>query len=193
MDCLKKFGDLIFGESVPKKTENVVETKQPKENIIKTVLNQDLYGFPRGTPVYITRKNWNDKPVGRVVLGWRNIEDFGKTNFAICYDINQLEYDSSNEQSYSIIIQNVKRGVSEYKPSFEPEDNGAVIKYEIENSMVIASLLNLEDATTRATTIAEALKIEGLGLPEFIDNLYIWSSLPELVHGKGVKVIVQPD
>lgn len=193
MDSLKKFGDLLFGESTPKKIENVVETKQPKECIIKTVLNQDIYGLPKGTLVYITKKNWTSGVRGRSVMGWRNFEDFGKNNFAICYDLKYLDYDQSNEQSYSIIIQNVKRGVSGYRPSFDPEDNGAIIKYEIESSVLIASFLTQEDAIARATTMADALKIERLELSEFIDNFYVWSNLPESIQGKGVKLIVQPD
>lgn len=183
MDGLKKFGDLLFCESAPKKLEDVVETKHPKECIIKTVLNQDIYGFSKGTLVYITKKNWTSGATGRSVMGWRNFEDFGKVHFACCYELKYLDYDASNEQSYSIIIQNVKRGVSGYRPSFDPENNGAIIKYEIESSVLIASFLTLADATTRATTMADALEIERLESPAFIDNFYVWSNLPEATQG----------
>jgi hypothetical protein len=193
MDGLKKFGDLIFGESTPKKTDNLDETKQLKDCIIKTVLNQDVYGLSKGTLVYITKKDWTSGATGRSVMGWKNFEDFGKGNFAICYELKYLDYDPSNDQSYSIIIQNVKRGVSGYRPSFDPEDNGAIIKYEVENTVIIASFLTSEEAITRATKMAEALEIERVEPPHFVDNLYVWSSLPEYTNGKGVKIIVQPD
>lgn len=39
MNWLKNIGDALFGEDRP---EPVVESKRPKEFIIKTVLNQDL-------------------------------------------------------------------------------------------------------------------------------------------------------
>lgn len=190
MSLLKDIGEFLFGED---RTEPVVENKRPKEFIIKTVLNQDLYGVPKGTPFYIAKKDWREDYPGRI-MGWRNIEDFGQGNRAGGYERQYLEYDPSNEQSYSIIIQNVKRGINGFKPDDDyPEDNVPIIKYEVENTVNIASFLTSEEAINRATKMAEALEIERVEPPHFVDNLYVWSSLPEYTNGTGVKIIVQPD
>lgn len=190
MNWLKNIGDALFGEDRP---EPVVESKRPKEFIIKTVLNQDLYGVPKGTPFFIAKKDWRDDYPGRI-MGWRNLEEFGQGNRAGGYEKKYLDYDVSNEPSYSIIIQNVKRGINGFEPDDDyPEDNVPIIKYEVESTVIIASFLNADEAIARSTKMAEALKIERVESPHFVDNLYVWSSLPEYSNGKGVKIIVQPD
>lgn len=64
MSWLKNIGDALFGEDKP---ETDVNNKRPKEFIIKTVLNQDLYGVPKGTPFYIAKKDWREDYPGRIM------------------------------------------------------------------------------------------------------------------------------
>lgn len=190
MSWLKNIGDALFGEDKP---ETDVNNKRPKEFIIKTVLNQDLYGVPKGTPFYISKRDWRHDAPGRI-MGWTRIEDFGQGNLAGGYEKKYLEYDPSNEPSYTIIVQNVRRGVNGFThDEDDPYENIPIIKNEVVSFVIIGSYMNADDAIGRATGMAEALKIPRVEPPHFVDNLYVWCSLKDGYNGTGVKIIVQPD
>lgn len=191
MNWLREVSDFLFGEDKPEEVK--INNSRPKRFIIKTVINQDLYGVPKGTPFYISKEDWREDYPGRI-MGWRNLEEFGQGHRAGGYERKYLEYDPNNEPSYSIIVQNVKRGINGFESDEDcPEENIPIIKYSVDSSVLIASFLPAEEAITQATNMAAALKIERVDSPNFVDNLYVWSSLPETANGKGVKIIVQPD
>lgn len=176
-------------------TEDKVYT-EPKDDgkriIVKAHLKRARNGLPVGTILYIDRNDWLDPNDDRV-WAYAKLEYFGQGNHAYSnMDKADLEYSPTNEPSYSVVIEHVKKSMAGFTPDPDyPEDNIANVKDSVVSSIVIESCLSEHEAVSRASVVATTFKIPRIESPKHVGNLYIWNSLDDI--GSGIKIYVRPD
>lgn len=163
-----------------------------KRIIVKASLNRARNGLSVGTILYIDRKDWLD-PKDDTVWAYTKLEYFGQGNHAFSnMSKADLNYLPTNEPSYSVVIEKVKKSVDGFDPDPDCyEDNIARVKHSVVSSIVIESFLSEKSAFEKAEMTAKAFNVPRIETPSHVGNLYIWNTLDDF--GTGIKIYVRPD
>ena len=188
MNLLDKLHEKLF----PSHRMYQVNPDDGKRMIVKASLNRARNGLAVGTIIYIDQKDWLD-PRGDTVWGYTSLEHFGQGNHAFSnMSKADLNYLPTNEPSYSVVIEKVKKSVDGFDPDPECyEDNIARVKHSVVSSIVIESYLSEKSAFEKAEATAMAFNVPRVKTPNHVANLYIWNTLDDF--GTGIKIYVRPD